>query len=97
MSCADECKPQRLWRGIVPVKGHNSFGVAAHARSLPRVARSSQPWAGGLNPFGIGNFYQVKLAGISIRKYLADVAATLGARLTTIEQSISHTAADLIT
>ena len=29
-------------------------GLALRPRSAPRVARSSQPWAGGLNPFGIG-------------------------------------------
>src|SRR5258707_12003852 len=32
---------------------HNSFGVEARTQRLPRVARYSQPWAGGQNPFGI--------------------------------------------
>src|SRR5205823_2798226 len=27
--------------------------VEAHARKFPRVARGSQPWAGGRNPLGI--------------------------------------------
>src|SRR6266853_868893 len=32
----------------------NPFRVGSTAVFTPRVARSSQPWAGGLNPFGIG-------------------------------------------
>src|SRR5213082_2441087 len=34
--------------------GHNPFGVDTYRRDFPRVARASQPWAGGHNPFGIG-------------------------------------------
>ena len=30
------------------------LGLWGFAAALPRVARSSQPWAGGRNPFGIG-------------------------------------------
>jgi hypothetical protein len=30
-----------------------SVGVVIHFADLPRVARSSQPWAGGCNPVGI--------------------------------------------
>jgi hypothetical protein len=33
--------------------GHNPVGVGAAWRSSPRVARGSQPWALGRNPFGI--------------------------------------------
>src|SRR5436309_5710676 len=33
---------------------HNPVGVAIRSNGFPRVARSSQPWAGGRNPFGIG-------------------------------------------
>jgi hypothetical protein len=33
---------------------HNPGGVETFARMTPKVARSSQPWAGGRNPFGIG-------------------------------------------
>src|SRR5882762_832799 len=32
---------------------HNPVGVETDATRKPRVARSSQPWAGGHNPFGI--------------------------------------------
>src|SRR4051812_42248397 len=32
---------------------HNSFGVEARGRRLPRVARCSRPWALLHNPFGI--------------------------------------------
>ena len=31
------------------------MGVVMKRAACPRVARSSQPWAGGHNPFGIGN------------------------------------------
>ena len=30
------------------------LGLWGYSSALPRVARSSQPWAGGRNPFGIG-------------------------------------------
>jgi len=33
---------------------HNLAGVVNLFRRIPRVARSSQPWADGHNPFGIG-------------------------------------------
>ena len=33
--------------------GHNPVGFEGLWGRLPRVARSSQPWAGGHNPFGI--------------------------------------------
>src|SRR5438034_7781687 len=33
--------------------GHNPVGVAIFSSRYPRVSRSSQPWAGGPNPFGI--------------------------------------------
>src|SRR2546427_9876206 len=45
-------QPQRgcdRWRR----HGRNPVGVVAIPRHAPRVARSSQPWAGGHNPFGI--------------------------------------------
>src|ERR1700677_2887570 len=35
-------------------KGFNPFRVVGLAGSDPRVARSSQPWADGSNPVGIG-------------------------------------------
>src|SRR5437899_136634 len=34
-------------------RGHNPVGVETRFARFPRVARSSQPWAGGRNPFGI--------------------------------------------
>src|SRR6266851_8214748 len=40
---------ERLWHGVIGFKGRNSFGV----ERIPRVARSSQPWALLRNPFGI--------------------------------------------
>ncbi len=36
------------------LKGRNPIGVVGHSAIPPRVARSSQPWALGRNPFGIG-------------------------------------------
>src|SRR6266704_7004290 len=45
--------PTGLWRGR-PVVGHNPVGVEPTSPpGFPRVARSSQPWAGGHNPIGI--------------------------------------------
>ena len=35
-------------------------GLPRASGPFPRVARSSQPWAGGLNPFGIGNVSQMQ-------------------------------------
>ncbi len=35
-------------------------GLSHFLGLFPRVARSLQPWAGGLNPFGIGNACQVQ-------------------------------------
>src|SRR4051794_22321354 len=34
--------------------GRNPFGVVDLFPTIPRVARSEQPWALGRNPFGIG-------------------------------------------
>ena len=34
--------------------GHNRLAVVILSRQFPKVARSSQPWARGRNPFGIG-------------------------------------------
>src|SRR5258708_38216167 len=40
---------------VAPVcgRGRNPVGVEERCWQIPRVARPSQPWAGGLNPFGI--------------------------------------------
>ena len=44
--------PTGLW--LLPGQPcHNPVGVGLRACSCPRVARASQPWAGGHNPFGI--------------------------------------------
>src|ERR1051326_3367730 len=48
-----------LRHGVVGFKlakpgGRNPFRVDSRTQLRPRVARSSQPWAGGRNPFGIG-------------------------------------------
>ena len=41
--------------------GTTSFEVETDfAAADPRVARSSQPWAGGRNPFGIEDAYKVQ-------------------------------------
>ncbi len=40
--------------GVVAVRAcHNPFGVESLDRSIPRVAAARQPWALGLNPFGV--------------------------------------------
>ena len=44
---------ERLWHGVIGFKGRNSFGVDGPRARIPRVARSSQPWALLRNPFGI--------------------------------------------
>jgi len=44
---------ERLWHGGIGFKGRNSFGVEAPRARIPRVARSSRPWALLRNPFGI--------------------------------------------
>jgi hypothetical protein len=36
-------------------RGYNSFRVEANSQSSPRVARASQPWAEGCNPFRIAS------------------------------------------
>ncbi len=47
-------QPQRGCAGWRGNGGHNPVGVGTFRRSSPRVARCSQPWAEGHNPFGIG-------------------------------------------
>ncbi len=37
-----------------PYPAATPLGLWGYSAALPRVARSSQPWAGGRNPFGIG-------------------------------------------
>jgi len=45
-------RPLRFWHWRK--KGRNRVAVDDYFRHFPRVARSSQPWALGRNPFGIG-------------------------------------------
>ena len=42
-----------LWQRFPFLFGRNPVGVVVLSDHLPRVARSSQPWALGRNPFGI--------------------------------------------
>src|ERR1039458_9975684 len=44
------------------------------AGAFPRVARGSQPWAGGHNPFGIG-IVPFRLSWFSVRRSAFDVRA----------------------
>ena len=44
--------------------GRNPVGVGTFWPSSPRVARGSQPWAGGHNPFGIGEGVGARLAWV---------------------------------
>ena len=47
-------EPQRgFGREGVGLAGRNPVGVGIYRDGTPRVARSSQPWAGGRNPVGI--------------------------------------------
>src|SRR2546423_3754474 len=53
----DEYNPERV---AAPCDGNtqcrrNPVGVVDRWRGVPRVARSSQPWAGGHNPVGIAD------------------------------------------
>ena len=52
-----ESNPERVAArgGRKTQPGHNPVGVVGSWRDLPRVARSSQPWALLRNPFGIEN------------------------------------------
>ena len=45
--CGMDTVRRTIWR--------NPVGVVFNLRPLPRVARSSQPWAGGRSPVGAGN------------------------------------------
>jgi len=42
---------------------HNPFRVGLISICLPRVARSSQPWAGGRNPVGIESACEMQIKG----------------------------------
>ena len=42
-----------LFRAFAMDERHNPFRVGLISICLPRVARSSQPWAGGRDPVGI--------------------------------------------
>ena len=46
-------QPQRGCGNRVLSSRHNPVGVDRSARRFPKVARPSQPWAGGHNPVGI--------------------------------------------
>ena len=46
---------KRLWHRISFMFGRNPVGVVTSGFHLPRVARFSQPWALGRNPFGISS------------------------------------------
>ena len=46
------CQPQRGC-GLGGDRAATPLGLCAIVSSFPRVARASQPWAGGRNPFGI--------------------------------------------
>ena len=39
-------------------------GLTDHSKPLPRVARASQPWAGGRNPFGIHGLVRIVLSSL---------------------------------
>src|SRR5205814_6227235 len=45
--------PTGLWP-TTAIFATTPLGLRSLRFGFPRVARSSQPWAGGLNPFGIG-------------------------------------------
>src|SRR5205823_1381024 len=56
---ASTLKELGLWGFLVPKTARlccNPFRVGKLRGRFPRVARSSQPWAGGQNPFRIGLF-----------------------------------------
>jgi len=46
--------PTGLWPHCATNTGTTPLGLVRFADVEPRVARASQPWAGGRNPFGIG-------------------------------------------
>src|SRR6266853_6329062 len=56
-SPAPRANPERIVALLHPehreAEAATLSGLDLRPRSTPRVARSSQPWAGGLNPFGI--------------------------------------------
>jgi hypothetical protein len=45
--------PTGLWPPHAQSKATTPLGLAIGSTAFPRVARGSQPWAGGHNPFGI--------------------------------------------
>jgi hypothetical protein len=45
--------PTGLWPPHAQSKATTPLGLAVGSTTFPRVARGSQPWAGGRNPFGI--------------------------------------------
>jgi len=50
---AHEPQPQRGCGKPLAPSSHNPVGVDRYAPGFPKVARASQPWAGGRNPVGI--------------------------------------------
>src|SRR5437870_535945 len=53
-SCAVQPKDEMCGIERAANSGTTPLGLAMFCGCGPRVARSSQPWAGGRNPFGIG-------------------------------------------
>jgi hypothetical protein len=52
--------PTGLWPHPSRTQATTPLGLATSVRPAPRVARSSQPWAGGHNPFGIADPSKVR-------------------------------------
>ena len=53
---------------IVDIGWQNPFRVCSLIGSIPRVARSSQPWALMRNPFGIEDLCKVQVAAALCRR-----------------------------
>src|SRR5258708_29435819 len=49
----ESATPTGLWLWGTTNAGTTPMGLSRSSRFFPRVARCSQPWAGGQNPFGI--------------------------------------------
>jgi hypothetical protein len=76
-------------KGLQPVTGKtapfskiapwcNPFRVEHDSRKQPRVARGSQPWAGGYNPFGIEKWQEDLLVMAVLLRPRDSTASLLG-------------------
>ena len=83
--------PTGLW--LDARAGRNPVGVGVIFCGFPRVARASQPWAGGRNPFGIDRRPQPpRLRALALKSQQSRAHGVMGKALVVPERAKNHLA-----